>query len=265
MTRRNAPTAVGLLPVVLLTLVGCAGESDDESDSPGAGASASEHSGSAAPSSDPAGSAPTQEATEVGPADQAIADAALLTLQDFPPGWEAAPADDTEDEESQREIAECVGVDYEDLYGDQFAEAESPDFTSENDEEVSNMVSLAVDEQQAADSFEIAARPEFSECVVDSLTASVEEDDDVEVGEITINQLSFGSYGDQTLAFRMTIPLSAEGISIEATGDVVIVRIGRATTQVRSFGVGSSLSADDLARYVDVAVRRLTEELAQSD
>ena len=207
---------------------------------------------------------------EPDPRDQAIADAALLTLKDFPAGWEAAsPEGDEDDREGQEKIAECVGVEYDELYDDTNAEATSPDFTNDMDEEVSVEVSVG-DEDRAKRAFEIAAQPEFRECLAegmnDEIQANADEDgaNGVEVGDATLNELSFPALGDESLAFRMTIPISASGMDFDAVIDFVGVRVGRAQTQLTSFGVGTQLPTDEFVRYTKLAVKRLESELARA-
>jgi hypothetical protein len=214
----------------------------------------------------PADNGPDGHAHSPDPADLAIADASLLTLDDFPAGWEAQPAeDDGDDRESQTRIAECVGVDYEDLYsGDSGASAESPTFVSGNDEEISSTVKVATDERWAANAFEIAAQPKFRECLLEETTTAVEEaaaGEDFEFGDPSINEISFDDYGDGTLAFRLTIPVEAEGFSLEVTTDFILVRVGRAQTTVSAQSTGSPFDVAELSALMKVAADRLTQEL----
>src|SRR5262245_36336628 len=72
-------------------------------------------------------------------ADEQTAAATLLVLDDFPPGWEAEPAD-TEEDESDDELkdglADCLDVDRS-LLDDVNPQAKSPTFRSPDDAEVS--------------------------------------------------------------------------------------------------------------------------------
>lgn len=265
--RRSVSETLVSLAALVLVLVGCGADSGDHDNDGGTDKSPGLESNVQQPEDDPE---PTAEVPEVDPADQAIAEAAVLTLQDFPPGWESTPTDDDDDRKGRENIATCVGVEYDDLYRDSNANAKSPDFKSEGDDEVSSSVTVDRDEGWMIDAFEIASRPKFRECVVDGIVETVEASvaesgEDVEVGAITINEMSFGSFGDETLAFRMTIPLDVSGFSFEAKGDFVVVRVGRAQTSASSFSLGSGLSTEEFTGYVDLAVQRLTEALAQGE
>lgn len=244
---------VAVLFVLAVLLTGC-GREDEAADS-----SRPDEGGQSEAENDDDVQAPS-------PADQAVAEAALLTLDDFPAGWEAQPADeDEEDEETQRRIAECVGVAYEDLYqGDSSATADSQKFVSTDDSEVSNSVNVGADEDWAANAFEIASRPEFRECTIDETRKAIDEaaeEEDLEVGELSLNEISFDDYGDDTLAFRLTIPLEVQGLSLEATGDFVLVRVGRALTTVTTFSTETPFDVETLSEFTRIATDRLTEEL----
>lgn len=258
MSQRHGPRFLASFAAIAILLAGC-GDGGD-----GGGGDATGADGAEQADQSPA---EASDAAEVDPADQAIAEDALLTLQDFPAGWEAAPSDDDDDREGREEIAACVGVEYEELYGGTTAEASSPDFTSEHDEQVSVAVKVDPDESSMAHAFEIGARPEFRECMAENIAKAVDESlaesgEDAEIGDISINQMSFGSYGDETLAFRMTIPMTAQGFNIDVITEIAIVRIGRAQVNLTSFGVGSTISTSEFTEYVELAAARLEESLA---
>lgn len=248
------------IPLVLLGACGGDDEGNDDADAP--------DTSSTAPGTPSESASPT----EVDPGDQAIAEAALLTLQDFPPGWEASPADEEDDDarENREFIATCMGVDYDDLYNDSNAKADSPDFTSENDEELSVSVQVDSSEESMATAFELASRPEYRECVAEGLSDILEEqaeeaDEDVEIGELTLNELSAGSFGDDTVAFRATVPMEVQGFNLDVTMEFVVVRVGRAQTGLTTLGVGSNLSTEEFIGYVELAVKRLEDALAASE
>jgi hypothetical protein len=205
---------------------------------------------------------------EPDPADQAIAESSLLTLQDFPAGWEAEPADDDEDSSLDKDaLAECVGVEYDELYDDSAAEAESRTFISPQDEEIDHEVGIASDEEWTRSVFEITSGDKWRNCVAEQMQSSIadavkKEDKDAKVGDVTVNEMGFESFGDETTAMRVTIPLEVNNFNIEASLDFVAVRVGRAMMIVTASSVGTGLSADELAEFVDIAVKRLDQELA---
>ncbi|WP_235737740.1 hypothetical protein [Nocardioides alcanivorans] len=198
--------------------------------------------------------------------DQKIAETALLQLSDFPAGWEAQPAkdEDDDDDEGKKEIATCVGVPYDQLYDDSNATANSPDFTSPDDVEISNTVGVAGDETWLAEAFEVTSRPEYRNCMAKSMQKVMEdgaEDEDLELGEVTVNELSFEQHGDESVAFRVTMPIESSGFSFEYVGDFVIVRIGRGQVVTTAFSLGGTVDAEDLNGYVQLGVSRLQDAL----
>lgn len=253
----------------LFLLTACGGENDDGADdrdvSQGVETSESADSPSDATPETPS-QTPTESASDTE-ADQAIAEAALLTLQDFPAGWEAAPPaeNDEEDRPGRERIADCVGVDYEQLYDEENTEADSPTFIAENDNEVSQTVSLASDEADMVEVFEIGSTQTFLECAGESIKDSVAEEgeDGVSVGEVTVNQLTVGSFGDETLAYRVTVPIEAEGFNIDVKLETALVRVGRAQVNISTTSLISEVPTSDLVGYLEVATKRLEEALAK--
>lgn len=256
------PLVTGLF---FLTACGGNGDSgpDDRDLSASAEANPSEGS-SSEPATETASPAPTEPAVDVE-ADKAVAEAALLTLQDFPAGWEAAPPDegDEDDRSSREDIADCVGVDYDQLYDEENVEANSPTFTAENDNEVEHKVSLAADEADMVEVFEIAGSAKFLECAGQSVKDAIADaaEDGVSFGDVTVNQLSVGSFGDETLAYRVTVPVEAEGLSFDLKLETAIVRVGRGQVNITTTSLFSEVPTSELAGYVDVATKRLQETL----
>ncbi|MBS4752242.1 hypothetical protein KG112_05395 [Nocardioides sp. zg-ZUI104] len=260
MTGSPAPNFLGLLLLPVLALTACSGS--DEAASPGGDGAQSQSSPNPSETSDP--TAPASPS----PADIALAEAALLTLSDFPAGWESVPQpeEDGDDTKEREKIANCVGVSYDTLYSDANAEAESPDFTNEDDETVSVRVVVDTDESTTIENFGIVASPKYRECVSKYMGEAVEESmndqKDGKVGNLSLNEVSLGNHGDQTVAFRVTIPIEVQGFNLEATGDFALVRVGRALTNVSGmrFDVGS-MTTDDFVKFVETATKRLQAAL----
>ena len=185
---------------------------------------------------------PSREPAAADADNMPIAEASLLTLDDFPSGWEAVPtneADEQDSEKSREAIAECMGVDYEALYSDGSGRAQSPDFTSEYDEEVSVSVTVYDDVASAEEPFDLGSSAEFRDCSADVAGESIEEaadeaGEDAEIGDISLNEISFDDFGDETSAFRATIPISVQGFEVEALLDAVFVRVDRAIISISS-------------------------------
>jgi hypothetical protein len=80
---------------------------------------------------------------------------------------------------------------------------------------------------------------------------------DLTVGNATVAQMSFPTYGDQSIAYRITIPISYKGLSPSAYLDIVAVRKGRATTGLYFEGEASPFDATMEQQLTGLTVARL--------
>lgn len=118
-------------------------------------------------------------------------------------------------------------------------------------------------------SFAIAASPEFRECAAESVSEAVkdstdESSDDVTFGKVSVNELSVGRFGDQTIAYRVTIPVESQGFNLEVKIESALVRVGRARSIITTSSVGSGVTTEELSGYVQTAVQRLRGALAEN-
>jgi hypothetical protein len=233
MTLRGRAFA-GALVWVTLASAGCADEGEGDPSS-SVGTSATEQG-----AGDEQSDAERRE-------DEEAAEAALLVLDDFPAGWEAEPAeedDDAEDADIRAALDDCLGVDESEPDTDN-PSASSPTFTSPDDEEVTAEVTLtpsAGDARRTIERLESDAAPG---CYADAIGAVIERNlqdsggmqDDVELGEPTVERIPFERLGDGTVAFRSTLPVSVQGTDLELFFDTVFVRVG-------SVGIETSFSSE---------------------
>jgi hypothetical protein len=130
-------------------------------------------------------------------------------------------------------MADCLGVDPAELNADN-PEAVSPSFSSSNDEEASVEVDFTPSEEAATRTLELLADDAAPGCFVEAMQTVIEDNtaqedlpEDVEVGDATFNRLSFAALGDESTAFRLTVPVSAEGIEVDVFFDLIFARVGR--------------------------------------
>lgn len=206
---------------------------------------------------------PTEAAS---PEEQAVVDGALLELSDFPSGWSQRTAEDEEDpreEDGQREIAKCIGVDFERLYGED-VNADSPTFVSPGDEEVSSSAVIEETEEDARFVVETLATDKALTCVAEQLQDYMEErtrGEDAEIGTVAVDRMSFTQLGDRTDAYRITVPISMEGLETDAYFDIATVLVGRAGATVQAFSVITPFDTAQLEELTTVVVDRLTRGL----
>jgi len=236
---------------------------------------------SAAGSDQPAVSAETRPNFA---ADLAAAHAALLTLTDFPTGWYEAPADDDDDEEGGAAAAGgtaltepfCVGS-YDSIPVNSLpvdvgrAAASTGQFTNPDD------ISLVVDETVeiaatvdgavatinalAADSMASCLQTYVREYFTDRFEHPRTPDDSLpagtSIGDITVARLDINPAGEQSLAFRIDLPLSVTEIHLDVYVEMVFVRTARAVATLTFQSSASPFPADQLQWWVAVAAQRL--------
>jgi hypothetical protein len=176
---------------------------------------------------------PTSEAAEGEGDDLAAAEAALLTLDDLPSGWEAEPADEPEgDVAIDDEVERCLGVDNDDPLDDA-SHASSPTFTGPANEEVAASVTIAPSADVAVRAIEPLHSPEAPGCFAQAFGAQLqgvegpEGPEGVEIGEPTFEPIALGSLGDDSVAIAGTLPATTQGVDIALHGAAVFARVGR--------------------------------------
>ena len=162
----------------------------------------------------------TAAETVINDDDQALAEAIVLGLDDFPTGWRAeAP------EENEGSIEDCGTFDFSDMTVT--GRAESDEFASGN---VSTVSSLAlVFEEDAGSAFQQVASDDTAECLRDFIERRVKEDppEGVTFGEISVGEISFPMVGEQSRAYEVVIEAEADGLSPNVYADLVFINVGR--------------------------------------
>jgi hypothetical protein len=214
-------------------------------------------------------------------ADQAAAEKMLLTIGDFPSGWQAQPdegEDDGEggggsapgepsDDELTADLAECLHVDAGELSDDDDPSAESPSFQNADEDEASVEVAFAASPEQATSELATLQRDEapgcFGEVYKTLFTQAMKDDpsvEGVEVGDPQVEAAPLGDLGDDTAAFRVTIPLSAAGQQIVLYQDIAFVKVGRAEITGFFQASGQPFDAELSQRLLQAVIDRAPEE-----
>ncbi|WP_067435205.1 hypothetical protein [Nocardioides jensenii] len=251
----RALSAVAALALTL-TLTAC-GDNEES------GGSSSSSAATAAPVGESSSSSTPAQGTD---SDQAIADAAVLTIDDMPSGWQAEPSDDeSESQEQAQKLAECVGVDLSDVENDQNAEADSDDLKSPEGVTISTSVEVASDEAWMTNAFEVQGGSEFRTCLADFLQDQfADEEGDAVYGEVRNYPMVFPTYGDDTAAFRLSVPVTTQADGLVVVMDFVMARVGRASVVLTAVSTKGPVPATELAGYLRLSVERLQTELGTS-
>jgi hypothetical protein len=150
------------------------------------------------------------------------------------------------------------------------ARASTGSFTSPSGEQVEHTVSVVAEQATAVDfmarfgatGVDVCFREAFQSLFEDLIAEDPNDDlpDDLAVGESTVGRLNLAPVGDELVAYRVTLPLSAAGSEVEVYFDVVAVRSGRSVAGLSFTSEFSPFLADDTDKYVGIAASRLSGE-----
>ncbi len=269
--------AVAWLAVLLLAGTALAACGDDDSGDDGAGTTTTvTESPDDGTTGDDGGESGEREDALTDQRDQAelaedlaIAERIVLTAEDLPAGWtpddeeedDDDPEDDAEEDALDAELYECVGVEQSEVFDNENAVAESPDFnapTSETDlteTYAGSEVNVYPTEEYARTAFAPFEDPDFESCFRDIGVRAMQEDlaeDDsgLQFSDVRVEPLDFPTLGDGTAAYRIVLVIEVEGVTIESNVDFVAILVGR---------IGISLDLGSFGGMFDPA---LAEQLA---
>jgi hypothetical protein len=259
--------------LALSSIAACAGsdaESDSGSPTESVGPGESNQPDSEAPSESTVptmdddaddAAAPVQDMV----ADAAAAEAALLTLSDFPAGWSEIPheADDSNEEMLDR-VYGCLGPAAVEMFNSP-TKARTGDFTDPADDSGVNQTAALFPTTESAEGYMAGGSADgVAECLTtvyrEELPGRLEGDGvpaDAEFGEITVGSLNVGQAGEETFAYRVTAPVSAEGFTVDIVTDFVAVRVGRSVTGLNFQSFFDPTPTERIVEYASLAASRL--------
>jgi hypothetical protein len=186
---------------------------------------------SVAPTTEP------EQAVQDVEADTAAAEAALLTVADLPEGWTEAVADEATAPLNAR-LAECVGVDGDEISTAEATAAAGPFASPAADASIRQHVGVLATEADARIVLAFTAEPgvlacyeeAYAELAAEALvsTAAVGST----FGAPSATRLQIGAVGDATQAIRVTVPVTGDPAVAAVTVDHVIVRSGRSLATI---------------------------------
>jgi hypothetical protein len=210
-------------------------------------------SSSAKPKASPATTAgQTTTTTETKTAsDKATARVIALRLSDFPASWTATPHPDSADKSGiGKQFGECVGLPPDTLIP-HAENVDSPDFrtgTGLKEQEVQNSVGIASVED-VSKAFEVLGSDKLPQCFQDAIDSSLKTQAglaNAAVGKAKVEPLSVGDFGDKTLAYRVAVDVTVQGITVGVYVDFVFVQVGK---------IGIFLSTQTLSQPFDNGLR----------
>jgi hypothetical protein len=203
-------------------------------------------------------------------ADKAAAEAASLRLSDFPAGWTSSPQDKSPNYPNlDAEVAKCLGVSVQELNHSGPADVDSPDFSDSDNNTVSSSVGYAPNVAKAEQEFSVISGPNVPSCLTPAVqklvSYAIAHPSDpsntlppgATIGASTVAQMSFPAFGDQSIAYRVTIPVNVKGLTVSLYLDIISATKGRAGAELDFEGVGTPIASDQEEHYVGLVVGRM--------
>lgn len=210
--------------------------------------------------------------TQTVAADKALAQAANLKLSDVPAGWTSAPqSQSTVDKALKGQVQQCLHADLVLFDENGPTLAQSPEFSDSSGDSVDSNVAYLPSASQAGDEMRIIQQPNFPTCLTSAANALVQNlmnnrsgtgsslPQGASIGHITVAAMSFPSYGDQSAAFRTTLPIRYQGLTLSEYLDIVAFTKGRAIVGMDFSGSGSPLESSMEEHLTGVVKGRLTD------
>jgi hypothetical protein len=198
-------------------------------------------------------------------ADKALAREASLKRTDFPAGWVSTPeSKSNQDQALTVQLARCLDVSPTQL-SQAPAQFESPTFTHVNTGSASNTAGYRATAAEQKSSFDILSSPKAPECftkAVQTIIKSAAHSSHSSAptnhfGQLTFVPLSFPTFGDATIAYRVEIPISYSLLTITEYLDLVFSIKGRADALLFFSSTDNPFPADQEQYYTGLVVGRL--------
>jgi hypothetical protein len=115
----------------------------------------------------------------------------------------------------------------------------------------------------ASEWFSILDRPQIPSCIGEAFRSAILEESPGlrksgnSVGKARVGQIALARYGDQSVAYRLMVPIVAEGSNLSTYLDYVLVREGRAHTMLAFRRVGNAVGSKMERRVTVLTTRRL--------
>ncbi|MBV8690762.1 MAG: hypothetical protein JO367_13320 [Actinobacteria bacterium] len=180
----------------------------------------------------------TTEASSSGDstADKAKAQAINLKDGDLPAGWTSTPAGtDNSSDQTDQELYSCAGI--TDPKTGTTADESSPDFSKGEFTQVSSEVQFVKSKDQAKKDLEIVKSGKFTDCLKQAFDKQMQKEagsQGATFGQSKVESLPAPS-GVDGAAFRMTIPISAQGFNLNFYIDFTLMLKNRAEVTLAAF------------------------------
>lgn len=191
--------------------------------------------------------------------DQAIADRAVLTLGDLPPGWATAEVDDS-DADDMRGIEACVDIVAAMDADNETGLSETVAF-ADDESDVETEVAVFATEAEAMQlvaTWNQTSTPACLQALFEDFAAEDEDFEELDGLEFAMEQLPVESLGDQRVVWEAKVTFLVEGFEVEVFVTAYTVRVGRAVVTLDAIGIFAPVPGS--AEYVQATITRLEAE-----
>ncbi len=195
---------------------------------------------------------------------------ALWTISDFPTGWASAP--DTSpgaSDKADAALAKCLHVPVSVVTGKgdvSSVRANSPDFNAPSGNATASEIVTVSTTSRVVTLMTALKSPAATGCLGALLDTAVKVTvaqstnpilKQATIGSVQVGQLSTGHYGDDTVAFRVSVPLTAESLSVTAYLDEIYIRRANAVASLTFEDVFSAFDTTIETQLAATAANKL--------
>ena len=210
--------------------------------------------------------------------DNDAASAALLTLSDLPAGWTstqrgASSSDSPEEKAAADKFASCLGVNpamFDDSAPADTTKAKTDKFKGAPNLDVEQTVNVEASKSDVSDGLNALSKPAAAGCFQTFFRAVAEyglahPDPGKElpkgftVGDVTVEALNLKGGAAGIAAFRATIPITVQKVTVKLVSDSVFTGTGRTETTLTFDSINDSFPDALEKQLVDIAVGRLPD------
>ena len=196
--------------------------------------------------------------------DKARAERVVLNERDVP-GLTREDTDDEDDESDPSEAAFDRCLNNNPLLtqaGDDPRGAESEFGNDDESQNVASFVTFAENEKAATAALAVLRQPAFSGCFENALRTGLDEEvgSDANITRVTVAPLPSGDLGDESIAYRATVDLTAGSESATLVFDLVFIRGGRGVAGLFVFDLTDTFDPDERLRLSKVLSDRLPKD-----
>jgi hypothetical protein len=204
--------------------------------------------------------------------DKSLAVAANLKLSDFPDGWTSTPQSSTSSGEQAigTRLNSCLHTNLAIFDSKNPTAASSPSFGDSNNDTVASGADYLATASQAQSEMSVFTSSRFQSCMTTAMNALLNYELNnagsgstlpagVSFGQATVSQMSFQTYGDQSVAYRVTVPFSYKGLNPDVYVDIVAVQKGRALAALFFESTGTPFESSMEEQLTSVVVGRLVQ------